>query len=147
MDSKEFKKSFNDIPKTYGFEKAFGGWFKVSPECIAVLELQKSNFGDYYELNVKIFIQGMFGNAYIKNKDLVKRDIGDIFTRQPNSFKDALDFDTSMEDSKRQERLEKLFSEFIVPFTTGALSKTGIRELADKGEIFLLPAVKQELAE
>ena len=51
-----------------------------------------------------------------------------------------------MDDDKRKEKLEQLFSEFIVPFSDKALSKSGIRELAEKGEITLLPAVKEELA-
>jgi hypothetical protein len=50
-----------------------------------------------------------------------------------------------MDDEKRKADLAKLFSDFIVPFTDKALSKSGIRELAEKGEIFLLPAVKIEL--
>lgn len=73
MDSKDFKGAFNEIARKSGFEKACGGWFKESDECIAVLDLQKSNYGDYYELNIKLFVQGMFGNHYVKGKDLVKR--------------------------------------------------------------------------
>ena len=46
---------------------------------------------------------------------------------------------------KRKERLAKLFSEFIVPFTDKALSRQGLKELAAKEEVFLLPAVKAEL--
>lgn len=65
MDSKEFKSIFDEVAKRSSFEKAFGGWFRESSECIAVLDLQKSNFGDYYELNIKIFIQGVFGNTYV----------------------------------------------------------------------------------
>ena len=64
MESKEFKNVFEKVAKANNFEKAFGGWFKESTECIVILCLQKSNFGDYYELNIKIFIQGMFGNKY-----------------------------------------------------------------------------------
>ncbi|WP_371414658.1 DUF4304 domain-containing protein [Flavobacterium sp. 140616W15] len=43
-DSKEFKDLFDS--KANGFSKAFGGWYKQSTECISILELQKSNFGD-----------------------------------------------------------------------------------------------------
>jgi len=145
MDSKEFKIVFGDVAKANGFSKAFGGWFMESIESIVVLDLQKSNFGDYYEMNVKIYVQGMFGNKYHKSKDLVKKDLGDIFTRQPKEFMDILNFDKPMDDEKRKERLEELFKDFIVPFTNKALSKSGIKELAEKGEIFLLPAVKQQL--
>jgi hypothetical protein len=146
MDSKDFKKLFGEVAKSNGFESAFGGWFKDSAESIVVLDLQKSNFGDYYEMNIKIFIQGMFGNSYSRSKDLVKRDIGNIFTRQPPEYKSVFDFDEPMDDEKRKEKLEQLFSKFIVPFSDKALSTSGIRELAEKGEITLLPAVKEELA-
>ena len=133
------------VAKANNFEKAFGGWFKESTECIVILCLQKSNFGDYYELNIKIFIQGMFGNKYTRSKDLVKKNVGDVFTRQPSDYSNVLDFDISMDDGKRIEKLESLFREFVVPFTDMALSRLGLRELAKEGKIFLLPAVKEGL--
>lgn len=145
MDSKEFKKLFGEIAKSSKFENVFGGWFKESTESIIVLDLQKSNFGDYYEMNIKIYVQGIFGNNYSKSKNLVKREIGNIFRRQPPEYKSVFNFDEPMDDEKRKADLAKLFSDFIVPFTDKALSKSGIRELAEKGEIFLLPAVKIEL--
>lgn len=145
MNSKEFKKLFGEMAKIHGFESAFGGWFQDSSESMVVLDLQKSNYGDYYEMNLKIYIQGMFGNSYSRSKDLVKKDIGDIFTRQPPKYKSVLDFDEPMEDEKRKTGLAMLFSDFIVPFTNKALSKSGIKELAGKGKITLLPAVKEEL--
>jgi hypothetical protein len=145
MNSKEFKIIFGEVAKTNGFEKSFGGWFKEGAECIIVLDLQKSNFGDSYELNIKIYVQGAFGSRYVRNKDLVKKDTGDIFRRQPPEYKDIFDFDEPMDDESRKGKLEKLFSGFIVPFTDKALSKSGIKELADKGEVTLLPAVLKEL--
>lgn len=41
--------------------------------------------------------------------------------------------------------LEKLFDDFIIPFTTKALSKEGIKKLAETDQIYLLPAVRKEL--
>jgi hypothetical protein len=145
MDSKEFKNLFGEMATANGFGKAFGGWLKESSECIAVLDLQKSNFGNYYQLIMKVFVQGVFGKTYIKSKDLVKKDVGHIRNGEPQEYKDVFDFDRQVEDLKRKERLEKLFQNHIVPFTDKALSRLGIRELANKGEILLLPAVKQEL--
>src|SRR6478609_8671615 len=129
MDSKEFKNVFNNVAKKYKFEKAFGGWFIESLECIIVLDLQKSNFGDYYEMNIKIFVQGMFGQSYRKAKDLVKKDIGNIFLRQPNTYNDVFDFDTLMDEGKRISKLEELFNEFIKPLTDKALSRQVLKEL------------------
>ncbi len=83
-------------------------------------------------MNVKIYIQGIFGTSYSKSKELV-RDTGDVFIRQPAEYKSVFDFDELMEEEKRKEKLEQLFSKFIVPFAEKALSKSGIKELAEKG--------------
>ena len=145
MDSKEFKNVFNEVAKSNSFEKAFGGWFKKSSECIIVLHLQKSNFGDYYELNIKIFIQGIFDTQYSSNKEMVKKLVGNVFTRLPSVFKDVLDFDIPMDDEKRKDELKSVFSKYIVPFTDIALSRVGLKRLARQKKIFLLPAVEEEL--
>jgi len=145
MESKKFKKLFSEIAKSNGFESAFGASYKESTECIIVLDLQKSNYGNYFEMNIKIYIQGLFGKNYIKNKDLVKKDTGDIFRRQPLEFKSFFDLDISIDDENRKEGLTQLFGEFVMPFTKAALSKLGIKKLAENGEITLLPAVKEEL--
>ncbi len=141
----EFKKIFGEIAKANGFESDFGGWFKNSTECIIALNIQKSNYGNYYNINIKIYVQGIFGNVYVKNKELVKKDIGDIFRREPPNYSDAINFENTMEDDVRIQKMQEMFKEFIVPFTAKALSKSGITALAEAGEIALLPAVEKEI--
>lgn len=145
MDKIEFKKVFGNIAERNGFLRAFGGWFKESLDCIAVLDLQKSNYGEYYELNIKIFIQGAFGNSYKKTKELVKKDTGDIFTRQPNEYSYLLNLDQKTEDTKRIDGIEKFFKDYLTPMLDKLLTKTGINELASKDQIYLLPAVKEQI--
>jgi hypothetical protein len=69
----------------------------------------------------------------------------EIFSEDSHPNINQLFFDDPMGDENRKEKLEELFSEFIVPFTDKASSKSGIKELANKGEIILLPAMKQSL--
>lgn len=145
MDNKIFKKKFDDIAKIHGFESLFGGWFKESPECVFVIELMKSNFGNYYQLSIKTFVNGVFDRHYKKNKDLVKKEIGNIFRGEPKEFKEALDLEILMDLKEREQKLHSLFKDFLVPFSEKALTQQGIYELAEKGEIHLLPAVKEEL--
>lgn len=145
MTSKEFKLLFDKIAKLNSFKKAYGGWYKETTECLLILELQKSNFGDYFQLLIKGFIQGAFGRLYIPNKDLIKSSIGHVNSNETKEYKDVLDFDEPMKDSIREERLKYLFQNHIVPFTNKVLSRQGIIELVGTGEVFLLPAVKEEL--
>ena len=146
MDNKEFKTVFGEVAKAHDFKKAFSGWYKESPECLAILELQKSNFGDYYQLNIKIFIQGVFEKTYLPSKGLIKSSMGHVNSSETKDYKNVFDFDKPMDDNIREERLKELFEKHIVPFTNKTLSKSGVKELAEKGEITLLPAVKKELA-
>ncbi len=132
------------MAKSNDFESAFSGWFKESNECVVVLDLQKSNYGNYYELNIKTFIQGMFGRHYTKCKDLVKNDTGHFFGRQPKEYNCVLDLDSQIDDDLRRAKLDSLFKDFIVPTTNKTLTRAGLGELAKSG-VFLLPAVKKEL--
>src|SRR5256885_6384060 len=103
MNSKEFIKVFDEVAKANGFEKSFGGWFLESPESIVVLDLQRSDYSDCYMLNIKIYVQGIFDNSYTKNKNLVKKDIGHIFRRQPAEFKEVLCLNAQIDDIERQK--------------------------------------------
>jgi hypothetical protein len=144
MENKEFKKLFNEVAKKNDFESAFGGWFKESRECIAALYLQKSNYGNYYELNIKIFIQGVFGNQYQKSKEL-KYATSAILGRQPEEYRDVFDLDSLMENVLRKEKLEKLFNDFIVPLVNSMLTREGIKKHALNDKDFLTPALNKEL--
>lgn len=145
MDSKEYKHIFGRLAKINGFERAFEGWFKESLECIVVLDLQKSNYGNYYQLNIKIYIQSLFQKKYVKSKELVKKDVGDILLGEPKEYRDTFNFDEFMEDTKRQQKTEDLFINYIVPLTREALTVEGIKKLAQENKLFLTPAVRTEL--
>ncbi|WP_374465649.1 DUF4304 domain-containing protein [Chryseobacterium sp.] len=142
MNSKEFKSLFGSIAKENDYLQAFGGWYKESPECIAVLELQKSKYGDYYMLNIKIFIQGSFDTIYSPTKELIKSPMGDIGKQ---IIDDVLSFDKAMPDELRKEQLNELFSNTIIPFVSNLMTKANIIDLESKGEITLLSSVKKEL--
>lgn len=145
MNSKEFKTVFDEVAKSNNFSKSFGGWYKESPQCIAILELQKSNFGDYYMLNIKIFIQGLFDRKYSISKDLIKSSLGHANSNETLDYKEVFDFDNALDDQIRKEKLEKLFSNHIVPFTNKALSKAGIMKMHVEENLFLMETVKDQL--
>lgn len=144
MENKEFRKIIDGLARGRDFIKLFNNYFKKSEECILSLGLQKSNFGNYYYLNVKIFVHGVFGNHYSISKELVN-DTGNVFIRPPGEYDRFLDLELTLADEDRKKNLEKMFNDFIIPFTTKALTKEGIKELANTDQICLLPAVRKEL--
>ena len=144
MDNKIFKKIFSEIAVNNSFESCFDGWFKESSESIVAIFLQKSNFGNNYYLNIKVFVQGSFGIYYRKSKDL-KFATSDILKRQPNEYNDIFDLEAPLDDVFRKERLDNLFVKFIVPFTNKALYRKQILDLEKTNELVLLSSVRKEL--
>lgn len=144
MTHKEFKAMFGEIATASGLKHAFGGWIKEMSECLAVLELQKSNFGEYFELNIKLFIVGLFGKTPVLGKPLVTKESGNIFRRPPSQYKDIFNLGVTMPDEDRRKRLQIFFEEFMIPFLEKASTRGGILGLEKNGEIFVLPAVKME---
>lgn len=144
MNSKEFRKIFDKTAKANDFKSAFGGWYKQSEECIAILELQKSVYGNLYLLNIKVFLQGSFDKSYFPTKDLIKSSMGDINSGSTKQYASVFDLDESMTDNLRKEKLNELFEKHIVPFTNNTLFLSGIKKLLENGEIKLLPAVQGE---
>jgi len=147
MDTKEFRTLFDNVAQSHGFELAFGRWVKESPECIVTLDLQKSNFSRIYYLNISVFIQGVLEKHYIKSKELY-RNLGDAFRRQPKEYDNVLDLDAQMEEIERRQTLNALFKDFLVPFSTKALTRSGLKELVEHGELSSFTmgkGVKEEL--
>lgn len=145
MDSRKLKKNFGAIAQSYGFNYAFGGWYKQSTESIVVFSFQKSNYGDFFYLNIKIYIQYIFKTKYVINRDLIKKDIGDIFLRPLAKYDSAFNLENNIDDEQRMQVMANLFNNFLVPFTNQALSKAGIKRLSDEGLIDIFPAIQKEM--
>lgn len=142
MKGKDLKNIIYEMAQRYGFVPAFGGWYKESNECIATLEFRKSNFGNCYQLLLKIFIQGAFNKEYHPSKELMSRIIGHVNSSEPKKYMDALNLDNQIQDADRKNKIELVFSEHIHPFTEKALTKHGIKTLLDEGAIFLPPSIQ-----
>jgi len=145
MEHEQFKSLLGDVAARFGFERAYGGWFMESPETIIVLDLQKSNYGDYYYLNIKIYVQGLFGKKYKRGKELVRSEVGNVFMRPPTTYDDVFNMETVIDLRDRVKGLHHLFSEYIQPIATLASTRGGIFELDTNGQLHLLPAVREEL--
>lgn len=146
MDNKEFKKQVGLVAKANGFKTAFGAWYKESDECVVVVKLQKSNYGNYYYLNIDGFIQGAFGRRHVVNRYLIKvLYYGEVSTQISNNPIFDLSEEEPMGDEERISRLNDIFSDYVVPFVDLALSRAGVIQLFREGRVYLTPVTREEL--
>jgi hypothetical protein len=56
MESNDFKSLFGSVAKDHGFREVHGGWCVELISALVALNLQRSNYGNYFELNIKVFL-------------------------------------------------------------------------------------------
>ena len=145
MNLKVLKRTFAEITKSIGLETKFGGFVKETEEVVIVLSFQKSNYSTQVYLNIKLYVQGIFGKKYQLSRKLVCGDVGDVFRRAPKDYDEIFNLNTDLSDNARIEYLKKFIDEFLSGFVQQVSTVKGIMSLAEKGELFLLPAVKEAL--
>jgi len=145
MNLKVLKRTFAEITKSIGLETKFGGFVKETEEVIIVLSFQKSNYSSQVYLNIKLYIQGVFGKNYQLSREMVVNDVGDVFRRAPKDYDQIFDLGSDLPDNEWIEYLKKFIDEFLSGFIQQTSTVKGIMLLAEQGELFLFPAVKSEL--
>jgi hypothetical protein len=145
MDTREFKSLFAEVAKAHGFHAAHGGWYQELPAALFVLNLQKSNFGNYYELNLKFFLSRKSPDDSAALKKLIKNQSGDIFRRQPEDFRIAFDLDAQLSVAERRAALDEMFCSLVDRMISAATDSAGILRLRDQGVLFVLPMIEARL--
>jgi hypothetical protein len=144
MMTADFKSVFRQVAVQNDFSFQHNRYWKKSPETVICLELQKSNYSNIYYLNFKIWLQGVFGSKFDPSSELA-RDTGDVFRGQPKDWDKLFDLDQISDKETCRQEMARFFKAFVTPFTEKALTRSGILELANSNEVFLLPAVRAEL--
>lgn len=147
MELKDLKRSFAEVTQSIGFELKFDCLVKATNEIIIVLSFQKSKHSPQVYLNIKLFIQGIFGKNYQLSREMVSNDVGDIFRRSPKDYDQIFYLSTDLPDSVRVERLKAFVDDFLSGFVQQASTVKGVKLLVEQGELVLLPAVKMALEE
>ena len=145
MKPPEFKRLFADVAKAHGFSAAQGGWYRELSVGLFILNLQKSNFGAYFELNLKLFLGRHAPSNSADFKRFVRTLAGDIFRRHPEEFRSAFDLSSCLLTAQRQEAISRMFCEFIDRIVLSCNNPTGILRLRDEGIFYLLPGVEIRL--
>jgi len=147
MNNKIFKKTFDQIATSYGLEKGDGGWYRENGETLITLNLQKSNYSNLYYLNVKTYIYGLLDLEYKPTKYWIVNHPGNVFIRQPNEYTQLFNLESDLSIQERESGLDSFFEDFLIPYIKTSSTIRGIKELSDKGKIYLFPEFESKLME
>lgn len=143
MDISTWKHIFEESAASSGFQKIGTSLVVNNQETTIVLDLQKSQYGNSFYLNINIFVN--VGGVPISQEKIGK--MGDIFRRQPPAWDFLFDLDNLQSADELKKQMILFFGEFVIPFTKEMETKVSILRFAhdNPGEISLSPAVRTTL--
>lgn len=143
--------TFDDFAKAAGFTKKSGTWCRRQHETIAVLELQKSQYGSQYYVNVALWLLEI-GEASCPKEHAchLRSRLTQLLPNHEDQLKVVLDLDDlTLAENVRQEMFKALLNDQLLPLIERCSTLDGIRALAATDHLgsFLITGSAQRLLE
>ena len=128
-------------------EKKSGGWYWRSDEVVAVVDLQKSQYGPKYYVNVAFWLRAVGDERWPKTwKSHIAMRIEDLPGVERDRVECLLDLESDVADEQRVDELSALLTTAVAPFIERGNSLVGLRSMIDDGTLkrWLLRVPAQE---
>src|SRR5690349_18200872 len=108
--------TFDGFGKESGCAKKSGSWYRRSDETIVVLNLQKSNYGTAYYVNVALWLLALGEvDAPKENKCHVRTRLDDLVpSGTQGRLTELLDLETPIDEATRRDELFGLLGEHLL---------------------------------
>ncbi len=117
-----------------GLEKHSGSWYQISPEVIAVSNLQKSQYGPRYFFNQGFWLRALGDDKFPKeNHCHIRVRLGSLPGFDAEHVDRLLDLDSPGSDQDRSEELKALLTQRLLPLIQRGSTVSGWRTLRDEG--------------
>lgn len=139
MDTGTLAKAISKGLGPAGFKRSGLTWRLRGEEVIAVVNLQKSRFGNDYFLNLGFWLVELGDAASPKEEQChIRARAERVWSKSVPSLSDALDSDCAMTDEDRVRVIGDFVCSRLVPFISGALLVQGLREIVRQSDEWVL---------
>ena len=133
-----------------GFQARGDTWYRDAHVGLQAVELQKSEWGDQYYLNVGVYVRDLGKVRWPKTYQChlnVRADVIDV--RQQDLWREVLDLESQLDANGRGEELQALLTSQVLPLLDSLRTAEGIRDAYLKGALShaaVMLTLKQALA-
>ena len=132
IDKKSFKKTIGLPLENAGFVKKGQSWYLDSKDVIVVVNLQKCDWGDWYYINIGIWLKALEEGSFPKESDC------HLSYRAESLFPDQrelilLGCHLEMSNPQMLVDLSKYVESQLIPFLIGCTEISKLRELMAHG--------------
>lgn len=128
-NNKRLQQALAGALKARGFRKDGATWRKRYAEAIGVINLQGSQWGPSFYLNLGVYFTAMGSTEKPPESHCHIRARLDGFVRDPRRLRELLDFEKPVPDHVRASELEAAMLESGVPWLERVSTPQGAREL------------------
>lgn len=139
MEKEELANIITETLNSLGFKKKGNYWIKNRPEVNTMVNLQKSQHGNYFYINYgyiinSIPLDGLMMHIY---KRVAATDIV-----ENKRIQDLLNLESNISDSDRQKQLKEILNQYLVaPITCIETEEDILKELNEQQNLDMLPGI------
>src|ERR1700683_2441378 len=139
--NKIVEKAIDDLLSKAGFKRKGKVWYVDNAETFSLLELQKSNYGDQYYINLAVFVKKLGSNPFPKEHQCHVRGRLTSLLKDKSDAEKSLDLENvSIPMEKRIASVSSMIKDIALPLLSEMRSMGGIKRLLieNKLEEFLV---------
>lgn len=130
------QRGFDRFGKEAGGEKKSGGWYWRGDEVVAVVDLQKSQYGLQYFVNVAFWLRALGDERFPKSwKSHIQVRLGSLPGVDGDDVERLLDAESDLPDEQRVDAVSALLVASVTPLIERGSSLAGLRALIDDGTL------------
>ncbi|PNI09774.1 hypothetical protein CXX84_05975 [Arthrobacter sp. AFG7.2] len=128
MSRNVIQTTIDDFMKSAGFSKKSGSWYRTTDEVITVVELQKSQYGLQYFVNIGLWLRPL-GKATAPKEQVchVRTRLSGLVGNEEGQLEALLDLGVPTPDSERAEKLTTFFEAHMGPALEPVASLESLR--------------------
>ncbi len=140
--------AFTEAATRSGYQQKSGAWYREVPVGLHVLSLQKSTWGDQYDVNLGVYVRDLGPARWPRVHKCHFYTRGSSLGGSESRWRETFDAETEL--CNRREQVSKLLGQFVFPFLSSIDTKEGLRNA--HAEVLLanglmLKALRQYLAD
>ncbi len=127
---------FDRFGRTTGLQKRSGAWYRLCDEVIAVVDLQKSQYGPQYYVNLGFWLRQLGDEVYLRRERChisVRLEV--LLASERRRVARLFDLDEDIPEEGRASEIVRVLSEQIVPLLDEGCTLNGLRSLVADGTL------------
>jgi|SRR6266511_5276601 len=130
------QQAFDEFGKDGGMLKHSGTWYRTGDWVTQAINLQKSQYGPSYYINIGWWLRALGGDKFPKDHQWhIGIRLESLVPNQEEEVEALLDLDTWIAETERSQRLRDLLDSQLRPVLDRTSSVDGLRELRREGRL------------